>query len=75
MKLKTVSTYQTVRFNKADERHFDAAIPRFKGIELTYEKEFVRIKMGDEQVLVFPTNIAYVVPLPEAEKSSKKDAK
>jgi hypothetical protein len=75
MKLKTVSTYQTVRFNKHDERHFDSAIPRFAGIEMEFDEKngFVKLELPDKDIIyVFPTNIAYIVPLPtESVKKTK----
>lgn len=64
MKLKTLKTYQSVRFNMKDETHFDARIPRFEGIEMEYDPSnavcYVRIA-GKDSIIIFPTNIAYAV--------------
>lgn len=75
MKLRTVKTYQSVDFNKKNETHFDIRLPRYKDISLELDKDakYVTIKMpGAETVLVFATNIAYVVALPEEPKKSSK---
>lgn len=72
MQLKTVHTYQTVRFNKRDETHFDAGKDSMRDIKLTYDKKnaVVHIEMpGCESVLVFPTNIAYAVLAEPTEQS------
>lgn len=64
MQLKTVHTYQTVRFNKRDETHFDAGKDNMRGIIMTFDKKHgvVHIEMpGADKVLVFPTNISYAV--------------
>lgn len=64
MQLKTVHTYQTVRFNKRDETHFDAGKENMRGIRMSFDKKngVVHIEMdGCERVMVFPTNIAYAV--------------
>lgn len=66
MKLKTVHTYQSVRFNQKDETHFDGRIPRFAGIELDYDEKLFLIKVsmpGSEPVLIFPANCAYMIPV------------
>jgi hypothetical protein len=68
MKLQTVATYQAVRFNKHDEKHFDPRIPRFANIEMTYDaqRQLVQISMpGTESIYIFPANIAYMVAKPE----------
>lgn len=77
MKLKTIKTYQSVRFNQKDETHFDARIPRFEGIQLDFSPEagYVTISQpGKESIIVFSTNIAYAViadePVP-VKKASK----
>jgi hypothetical protein len=64
MKLKTLKTYQSVRFNTKDETHFDSRIPRFEGIEMEYDvsNAVVYVKLaGKDSVIIFPTNIAYAV--------------
>lgn len=64
MKLKTIKTYQSVRFNQKDETHFDGRIPRFEGIQLDFNPEagYVTISQpGRESIIVFSTNIAYAV--------------
>lgn len=64
MKLKTIKTYQSVRFNQKDETHFDGRIPRFSGIQLDYKEDagYVIVSMpGVESIIVFSTNIAYAV--------------
>lgn len=82
MKLKTVHTYQSVKFNKQQETHFDAGKPSMAKIEMTYNssEHCVLISMpGCESVMIFSTNIAYAVPENESdilgseksEKSSK----
>lgn len=77
MKLKTIKTYQSVRFNQKDETHFDARIPRFEGIQLDFSPEsgYVTISQpGKESIIVFSTNIAYAVVADEpviAKKASK----
>lgn len=75
MQLKTVHTYQSVRFNKRDETHFDAAKPIMAGMVMElHPAGYVVITLGQEQVLVFATNVAYAVPAtPEvATKASAK---
>lgn len=70
MKLKTVHTYQTVRFNKRDETHFTAEKPTMPGLELEYDPKIHAVKIsmpGAIPVLVFSTNVAYAeVSEPEA---------
>lgn len=70
MKIKTLRTYQSVRFNQKDETHFDNRIPRFANIDIDYDAKMgaVRIAMeGTDTVYVFSTNIAYVTPEEHAE--------
>lgn len=65
MKLKTVSTYQSVRFGLKDEKHFDVRNPRFVQIEMEHDARLgaVRIAMpGCDTIYVFNTNLAYIVP-------------
>lgn len=79
MKLKTLKTYQSVRFNQKDETHFDGRIPRFEGIQMEFSPigGYVQISQpGKESIVVFSTNIAYAVvadeqPAPAKEKRSK----
>lgn len=77
MKLKTLKTYQSVRFNQKDETHFDGRIPRYTGIQLDYDAAagYVTISMpGTESIIVFSTNIAYAVVAEEpvaVKKASK----
>lgn len=77
MKLKTMKTYQSVRFNQKDETHFDGRIPRYAGIQLDYNEDagYVIVSMpGVESIMIFSTNIAYAVVADEpvaAKKVSK----
>jgi hypothetical protein len=78
MKLKTIKTYQSVRFNQKDETHFDSRIPRFEGLILTFNEEagYVLVSQpGKESVIVFSTNIAYAVIADEPVQSVKKASK
>lgn len=64
MKLKTLKTYQSVRFNTKDETHFDLRIPRFAGVEMEFDSKggYVQITLpGKDSIIVFSTNIAYAV--------------
>lgn len=77
MKLKTVHTYQSVRFNKRDETHFDAAKATMAGLEMEFDTKLmaIRIRLPDaDDVLVFSSNVAYAVIAdePKVEKSYKK---
>lgn len=77
MKLKTLKTYQSVRFNKKDETHFDKQIPRYAGIDMEFHPAggYVLISMPNvEPILVFSTNIAYaaVADEPVAVKKASK---
>lgn len=77
MKLKTLKTYQSVRFNQKDETHFDGRIPRYAGIQLEFNEQagYVTVSMpGVEPIIVFSTNIAYAVVADEpvaVKKASK----
>jgi len=81
MKLKTLKTYQSVRFNLKDETHFDVRIPRFENIQMEYDVKLqvIRIEIpGKDSVLVFQTNVAYaaladseVVELKEVKEAKK----
>lgn len=66
MKIKKMQTYQAVLFNKQNETHFDVLnTRRFTGLEMELDKalNMVRISMPNcDTILVFPTNIAYIVP-------------
>lgn len=64
MKLKTLKTYQSVRFNMKDETHFDPRIPRFEGIEMQFNQDggYVQVSIpGKDSIIIFSTNIAYAV--------------
>lgn len=64
MKLKTLKTYQSVRFNQKDETHFDGRIQRFDGIEMVFNPQggYVQVSIpGKDSIIVFSTNIAYAV--------------
>lgn len=77
MKLKTIKTYQSVRFNQKDETHFDLRIPRFEGVTMDYSVEggYVTISQpGKDSIVVFSTNIAYAV-LSDEPVSLKKASK
>ena len=77
MKLKTLKTYQSVRFNQKDETHFDLRIPRFEGVEMEFVPTGGYIKVsqpGKDSIVIFSTNVAYAVVLEEpvmAKKVSK----
>ena len=74
MKLSVVHTYQSVRFNKRDETHFTAAKPTMEGMEMEYDEKLliVRIRIpGVDDVIVFPTNIAYAVVVEDAKPEPK----
>ena len=80
MKLKTVHTYQSVKFNKQQETHFDAGKPSMAKIEMIYSssEHCVLISMpGCETIMIFSTNIAYATPFEasEAAETEKKPAK
>ncbi len=77
MKLKTLKTYQSVRFNTKDETHFDGRIPRFEGIDMEFSPQggYVQISIpGKDSIIVFSTNIAYAV-VADAPKSELKKVK
>ena len=74
MKLKTVHTYQSVRFNKRDETHFTAEKPTMDGLEIEYDPKLMVIKLeipGVDSVIIFSTNVAYAVVAEEI-KTAKK---
>jgi hypothetical protein len=77
MKLKTVKTYQSVRFNQKDETSFDIRVQRYDGIEMEFDAKsgLVKLQMGSEVVYVFGTNIAYMVPLELQGPTELKKAK
>lgn len=71
MKFKTLKTYQSVRFNKKDETHFDMSISRYAGLSMEWDSTLNAVKIsmpGTESVYVFPANCAYAV---EAEPTLK----
>lgn len=77
MKLKTLKTYQAVRFNTKDETHFDHRIPRFEGIDMDFKPEYGYVQVtlpGKDSILIFTANIAYAV-LTENAVAIKKVAK
>lgn len=65
MQLKSIHTYQYVRFQGANENFISVDNPKFKGaqISLLTTSGVVDIKSDKDHILVFPTNIAYCVPL------------
>lgn len=74
MKLKTIKTYQSVRFNQKDETHFDPRIPRFEGIDMQFSPTggYVTVSQpGKESIIVFSTNIAYAVVADEPVAAKK----
>lgn len=77
MRLKTLKTYQSVRFNTKDETHFDLRVPRFENIEMEYVPAdgYVQITLpGKDSIIVFSTNIAYAV-LADVPKQELKKVK
>lgn len=66
MKLKGVSVYQTVSYNKKNHTFFaDNKDLGLAGVEMTYlpEMQAVRITLpGKDDILIFVTNIAYAIP-------------
>lgn len=74
MKLKTLKTYQSVRFNTKDETHFDVRVPRFDGIEMVFNPQggYVQVTLpGKDSIIIFSTNIAYAVVADEPAKLAK----
>jgi hypothetical protein len=74
MKLTTMHTYQSVRFNKKDETHFDCRKPNMEGLQMEYVVDggYARIFIpGVDEVIVFPTNISYAVVDKESDKKKK----
>lgn len=77
MRLKTLKTYQSVRFNTKDETSFDLRVPRFEGLIMEYMPAdgYVQITLpGKDSIIVFSTNIAYAV-VADAPKSELKKVK
>lgn len=66
MKLKAMKTYQTVDFNKKNHHYFtDSRDLGLQGVQLEYlpEVQAVRVRLeGRDDIMVFTTNIAYVIP-------------
>lgn len=74
MKLKSVHCYQYVRFNGRNENFFTAS-PQKDMADLELELldgNIISIKTAKDHVMVFPTNVAYCVPMTE-ENAKKAD--
>lgn len=78
MKLKAVAVYQAVKFNKRQEMFFSAEKPGMAGLEITFDAKggFIHIIGSPDpadglrpEIYVFPTNVAYAVPLTSKEKT------
>lgn len=69
MKLKAMHTYQYVRFQNKNENFLCADKNDMADLELELLPEgIVRVRSSKDEILVFPTNIAYCVPLTESTK-------
>lgn len=73
MKLKSVATYQHVRFENANDSFFTIDNPRkYANIELTLlDGAMIEIKSPKDRIIIFTTNVAYVVPADAAVKVVK----
>lgn len=73
MKLKSVATYQHVRFENANDSFFTIINDKkFKDLELTLlDGGMIEIKSPKDRIIVFTTNVAYVVPAEAAVKVVK----
>ncbi len=72
MELKAIHTYQAVFFNKSNRNFISAEMTGLSSVKMKLQKEnnIVEVTMGDETIIIFPTNIAYAVPA--AAKQSTK---
>lgn len=71
MKLKAAHCYQPVRFQNKNENFLTAKIG-MEDLQLELlESGVVSVKTAKDHILVFPTNIAYCVPLTEETKAKK----
>jgi hypothetical protein len=72
MKIQTLHTYQSVRFNKRDETHFTAEKPNMAGLVIEWDPKALAMRLslpGAKSVLVFATNIAYAELADSEDKS------
>lgn len=66
MKLKAMHTYQYVRFQNNNENFLSADKATMKDLQLELlPSGIVTVKSGKDSIIVFPTNIAYAIPLNE----------
>ncbi len=71
MKVKAAHFYQYVRFQNKNE-NFVTKKPGMEDVELTLlEGNILEIKSGKDHILVFNTNIAYLIPEDEGNKGKK----
>lgn len=72
MKLKAIHCYQYVRFQGKNENYLTPSIQNgMPDLELEWllKEGVVSVKTAKDHILVFPTNIAYCVPLTEETKT------
>jgi hypothetical protein len=83
MKLKAVHTYQYARFQNKNENFFTAKadMPDLEmELQAVGSTAVISIKSSKDHILLFPTNVAYAIPLtdetakrPLANRGSLKD--
>lgn len=74
MKLKSLQTVNSVRFNKRDETHFSTEKPTMAGLQMSFDDKIGIVTVtipGQDSVLIFPANIAYAAILEEVKPVKK----
>lgn len=72
MRLKAIHCYQYVRFQNSNINFVSADVKGMEDTEITLlDKGVVEIKSAKDHIIVWPTNIAYGIPMNEVTKVKK----
>lgn len=72
MKLKSIQLYQAVMWQKSNTLFITNQRQGHESTEITMKGDHIHIKSATDEIIVFPTNVAYAVPVGAPQKADSE---